>query len=256
MLCQFCEDLTVEELIELDKEDQKSEYYGSGFATRACYAHHPTFDSLLLSAQEGCEFCAAIYNEFRAANLLKDIAKKKEFGLDTSVKICISIPNKEWQQDPGQIYDRILAGVGVLWDIKNEAWSSESLGSESEVEVDEADGKRVLNALDDSGDDSQIDESIEEEGSTSHDSDTELLARYDEERESSYDQSVDTGNIEDEDDVRYVKFSLTGRQGKLMSKVLCSILKFLKELPCSPRMGNALVFHTWVSDLTRKKTSV
>jgi hypothetical protein len=149
MLCQYCEDITIENLIKLDKEDRKSSDYGMGaFASSVYYAHHPIFDSLIISAEEGCNFCAAIYTEFRVANLLKDITKKKEFGLDTNVSICIGVSNKT-SKHPDQVYDRILAGVGFVGDLLAQSWFGKDLENESDVELDNANNQTLPDTLDD-----------------------------------------------------------------------------------------------------------
>ncbi|CZR67905.1 uncharacterized protein PAC_17804 [Phialocephala subalpina] len=139
MLCQYCEGITLETLIHLNKEDQKYEFHTlRDFATIEYYSHYLTFDSLIIAAQQGCDFCAAIYTEFRVANLLKDVAEKKE-ELEHSDRVY-----------------HIMAGVGFVGD-EDELWrDGGSTGNELDIELHDADNQTTVHASDESSDDDSV----------------------------------------------------------------------------------------------------
>lgn len=117
MTCQYCRDLTIETLLDLDKEHRKEENYMSQeIAQTSYYAHQPSFQSLQASAQRGCEFCHAIVEELRDHDLMGVIETKLKSDMDTAVRISISVENKKADQDEGQafghVFDRFFVRIG------------------------------------------------------------------------------------------------------------------------------------------------
>jgi hypothetical protein len=117
MLCQYCEGLTLDKLLVLAKKNEAELFYECEYFPRnaSCsYSHHPSFKSLLRSSRYGCELCHAIWREFwHTGDLMDQIKVRSDLGLDTSVRICIAIKDKDFSAERDkQPFDRLLVRVG------------------------------------------------------------------------------------------------------------------------------------------------
>lgn len=118
MLCQYCEGLTLDKLLVLAKDHEAEEYYiYEDFPSNAScsYSHHPSFKSLLRSSRDGCELCHAIRTEFeQTSDLIDQIKARSDLGLDTSVRICIAVKDKESEEPDKQLFDRFSSVLASM----------------------------------------------------------------------------------------------------------------------------------------------
>lgn len=120
MLCNFCDDLSISDLIELAKID----FAGLTFSPKAFYQHHASYADLVISAERGCELCELIHQGFIETvadggywdeYTLDDAARgRASEGLSTDVKICINTSHL-YNSDPldrVKLFDRVLVHAG------------------------------------------------------------------------------------------------------------------------------------------------
>jgi hypothetical protein len=135
MLCTFCASISIETLCALHEKHKASHcYVFEDFATNAYHPLQPTFNSLVIAAEAGCELCIGIYEEFKTVDLLKCIQQKETLGLDTSVGICLSVNDKESNAPNAQLFDRILVRVGLDIKTEDDSDNSDDMSSESGIE--------------------------------------------------------------------------------------------------------------------------
>ncbi|KAG4431636.1 hypothetical protein IFR05_012878 [Cadophora sp. M221] len=114
MLCSYCEELTIEKLIELYKRFAADILYSMKCFPDEFYTHRTSFQSLSESAGDGCEICQAFMDAITSdRRCMAEIVRRVGNGMDTTVKIHIELNNKD-SETPLQVFDRLLVKIG--WD--------------------------------------------------------------------------------------------------------------------------------------------
>jgi hypothetical protein len=107
MFCEYCDEVTVEKLVDLRKLIGKKV---DSFPEKAYLAHHPSFESLVNAATAGCKLCKAIRREFLRSGG-REILDRQRKHLDTSVGLCIGATGDPWLVN--LVFDRLLVKIGV-----------------------------------------------------------------------------------------------------------------------------------------------
>lgn len=107
MFCSFCEELSIERLVELTAV----EYRGGRFPDDAFYQHHATIEDLVDSADGGCEFCQFIVACAEATPCTRNLDEDLSFlefcqeceMRSTDVKIAIHAHHTDKDQTIGEV---------------------------------------------------------------------------------------------------------------------------------------------------------
>ncbi|KAH7068564.1 heterokaryon incompatibility protein-domain-containing protein [Paraphoma chrysanthemicola] len=113
MRCQYCDDLTIDQLLDIQKAHMNDEYYLFKDFPDLSYEHHPSFQSLVESSKEGCDICQAIVDAIVTdRKCFAEIIERLTHNLDTSVGIHLDLNNKESELPEMQVFDRLLIKIG------------------------------------------------------------------------------------------------------------------------------------------------
>ncbi|KAF4638005.1 hypothetical protein G7Y89_g91 [Cudoniella acicularis] len=132
MLCQFCEGLTIQTLFEIAQKQintitDNHQFYN--FPLDVYYKHQPSYSSLLRSAQNGCELCGFIQQEFKnfpirrkrkvegsawIADIEAEVFEKQEDDLPTDIRICLTSSYCFDHSNPKELsmFDTLLVQAG------------------------------------------------------------------------------------------------------------------------------------------------